>query len=169
MDLYAAAESELVTIERDLIALQKRRDELRAFVDLGARLFIEGGPSSPRVNGHSTFIQGHFPSPASTAKDAITEAVRSYLSLGIPLSTRTLVDMLEAGGIEIPGKDKNNTVSVILSKSRMFKNDRKQGWSLPDQNEEEAPQGGDTPAGPDVESQPVPGEGQPERQPADLA
>jgi hypothetical protein len=44
--------------------------------------------------------------------------------------TVQLVEAIEATGLTITGKDKNVTVSVILSRSDEFVSDRTRGWSL---------------------------------------
>lgn len=63
-------------------------------------------------------------------KARVLELSRGLILTHGPLHTGQLVTMIEAEGQPITGKDKNTTVSVILSRSDEFVSDRSRGWSL---------------------------------------
>lgn len=158
MDIYATAKVELTSIDRQIAALQQRRDHLRSFVNLGASLYngadglVEHKPS----NGAAVILEPVTSVGQGTTKHSVSSATEEILLTAGPMHTRDLVPKIEARGVQIPGKDKNSTVSVILSKSRQFKSDRKVGWSLVRSIEEATPQGAPTPAGSRVGVSPVP-------------
>jgi hypothetical protein len=78
-------------------------------------------------------------------KARILAVCRDVLSSRPYAHTVELVRILEAQGVAISGKDKNTTVSVILSRSKDFVSDRARGWSLV---QKETPQDAPTSAGP---------------------
>lgn len=157
MNILDQATSELTEIERQISALNKRREKLRAFVDIGATLYPEAGAIT--MNGLAPTVVVSTNSGGGTAKSAIIDATREILTSTGSVHTRDLVPKLEARGIKVPGANKTNTVSVILSKSGQFKGSRKHGWSLIGAHKEATPQGALTPAGSGVGSSNAPAEG----------
>ena len=156
MDKYQQAVLELQDIEQQLAALvplQKRRDLLRPFVEMGRALF-DAQPSSDG-NASSESASSISPPPplttvkAGSAKAQIIAAAKSLIAAEGPMQTKTLLDRMHASGIEVGGVDKLITVSVILSRAKdVFKSDRSAGgWKLVHPHKEETPQGAPTPAG----------------------
>jgi hypothetical protein len=145
-ELLRLAEAELAEIVAQIAALTKRRQELHDFVALGRKLY---GGEQVSKNTSDLFVSpgaGKSPTPREySLKARVLKAVREYIELFGPTPTPDLVRMLEElHGIEVSGKDKGVTVSVILSRSNEFVSDRKNGWSLA---EEKNPQDGATSAG----------------------
>ena len=130
-DLLTTAETELSGIVAQIAALTKRRQELLEFVALGRKLY---GGEQASTNANDLFVStdaGKSPTPRENSlKARVLKAVREHIAIFGPTPTADLVMMLEAQGIEISGKDKGVTVSVILSRSNEFVSDRKNGWSL---------------------------------------
>lgn len=157
MDPYAKAKTELTEIDSQIAALQRRKAVLRQFVDLGESLYGGSGhhaetasstPNLDRVAAYAGLAVSQLTlARQNTAKARILDASAAIVSTEGPTPTRTLVERLEAQGIEITGADKINTLSVLLSKSDDFQSDRKAGWSLTRPRKEATPAGGDTPAG----------------------
>lgn len=130
-DLLVTAETELADIVAQIAALTKRRQELLEFVALGRKLY---GGESAKTQSQDLFSSpdtNKVPTPRENSlKARVLKEVRDFVSLFGPTPTSDLVKMLEERGIEISGKDKGVTVSVILSRSNEFVSDRKNGWSL---------------------------------------
>jgi hypothetical protein len=176
MDEYKKAKDELRDIDSRIDALQRRKKVLQQFIDIGESLYGDSN-KTPGVALSGTGIAqatgiGNFGVGASldrltqrdsqrdSAKARILAASEVYLDSHGPMSTRDLVDLLEANDIWIGGADKVGTLSVLLSKSGLFVADRKKGWSTASAHKEKTPQGAGTPAGSDVgHFQSVPGEG----------
>lgn len=130
-DLLATAESELADIVAQIAALTKRRQELLEFVALGRKLYGGEHATTSTQDLFASPSTGKVPTPRENSlKARVLKEVRDYVSLFGPTHTPDLVTMLEGRGIEISGKDKGVTVSVILSRSSEFVSDRKNGWSL---------------------------------------
>ena len=136
MNILDQAISELSEIERQLSALNKRREQLRAFVEIGATLYPQAGAAT--VTGYAPTVVVSTNS-GGTAKSAIIDATREILTSNGSVHTRDLVPKLEARGIKVPGTNKPNTVSVILSKSGQFKGSRKHGWTHISSHKEVSP------------------------------
>ena len=136
MNILDQAISELSEIERQISVLNKRREKLRSFVDIGATLYPQAGALA--MNGLAPTVVVSTNS-GGTAKGAIIDATREILSSNASVHTRDLVPKLEARGIKVPGTNKPNTVSVILSKSGQFKGSRKHGWTLISTHKEVSP------------------------------
>lgn len=156
MDFLSRAEIDLAEIDRklaELVPLQQRREQLRAFIAMGRNLF--GGAvdsanaqdlSDATVVPRTVIAVGR----AGSAKARILDTAAAVIAAEGPMPTRSLLDRLEAQGIEIGGSDKLVTVSVIMSRAKdRFKSDRAVGgWSLlTPSHEEKTPQGAPTPAG----------------------
>lgn len=140
-DIYAKANAELVDIDRQFAALERRRAELRQFIELGRRLYGGRGlgmvaPLSIAAVAENTLASFEHSLPAietvreGTMKARIIDLSRSAIQMHGPLPTTKLVELIEQAGQPITGKDKNVTVSVILSRSNEFVSDRSRGWSL---------------------------------------
>jgi len=131
-DLLVTAETELSDIVAQIAALTKRRQELLEFVALGRKLY---GGQQVATSGPDLFAEhqaGKSPTPRENSlKARVLKAVHEHVAVFGPTPTAELVLMLEDQGIEISGKDKGVTVSVILSRAKdTFVSDRKNGWSL---------------------------------------
>lgn len=141
----AKAEAELASIPAKIAALQQRQRNLEVFVKMGRDLY----PANPFRNSppaaaptpaptHRTMAQVFSDYVADrneamregTMKARILELSRGLILTHGPLSTAQLVRLIEDAGQPITGKDKNVTVSVILSRSDEFVSDRSRGWSL---------------------------------------
>jgi len=130
-NLLRTAEQELSDIVAQISVLQKRRQELLEFIALGRKLFGSDTKSSVAPDLSATHDQIKAPTPREhSLKARVIKEVRDHISLFGPTPTSALVEMLEGRGVEITGKDKGVTVSVILSRSNEFVSDRKNGWSL---------------------------------------
>lgn len=140
-DIYARAAAELAAVDAQILALEKRRQALRQFVELGQRLF--GGTGHADVQLPSLVISatgnasGSFgrPSASTTTRDQSMKArilalCKQALEEKTPRSTRDLLAYVEAAGVEVTGADKPTTVSVILSRAPEFENTRGIGWYL---------------------------------------
>lgn len=80
-------------------------------------------------------------------KARVLDLSRNAINMHGPLHTTQLVELIEQTGLEITGKDKNITVSVILSRSDDFVADRSRGWSLAEKNPQDvAASAGSSPA-----------------------
>jgi hypothetical protein len=134
-NIYFEAESELLSIGDQILALQKRQNELRQFIDLGKRLFL---PSQSVLSAFTyvkptekTLIDNVFRTPRENSKKArILNTCMSIIKMSGATPTSSLVTQLEAAGIELTAVDKLTAVSTILSRSDKFKSDRVKGWSL---------------------------------------
>lgn len=137
-DLLKTAEAELADIARQVALLTKRRQELVEFVELGRRLY-GGQPSLVNINDlFAPTVVAKPPTPRENSlKAKVLASVRDHISLFGPTPTADLLKMLEAEGIEVTGKDKAVTVSVILSRSNEFVSDRKNGWSLAEEKSQQ--------------------------------
>ena len=145
MDTFQTAVSELAELDQKIAALAKRRDQVRLFVNTGMSLYPQESEAT-----HAAVV-GH-PDPAAreagvTTKAAIVDAARDILLRQSSVHTRDLVPLLEQRGIEIAGQNKNNAVSVVLSKSGQFEGSRKHGWTIRSPHKEKPPRGVDAPAG----------------------
>lgn len=130
-DLLVTAEKELADIVEQIATLTKRRQELLEFVALGRKLYGGERAATSSQDLFASAETGKKPTPReSSLKARVLKEAREYIALFGPTPTATLVDVLEERGIEISGKDKGVTVSVILSRSNEFVSDRKNGWSL---------------------------------------
>jgi hypothetical protein len=157
-DLYALAQAEIDEIDQKLkalrasqIPLESRRNDLVQFLSLGRRLFEQPDAHSQepsmvgRVRTHDSAPVGVLSTAGGTSMKArVLSMCRQILSKKPYAHTVELVYILEANGVAITGKDKNTTVSVILSRSDEFVSDRTRGWSL---TQKETPQDAPTSAG----------------------
>lgn len=81
-------------------------------------------PPSPRENSH---------------KARVLTAAFEILKGGISVRTAELLPMIEGRGIEFKAANKAGNLSVILSKDDRFVSDRRSGWSLKNENPQDAP------------------------------
>ena len=151
MDTFAKAIEELEAIEIELAklsTLQRRRDQLRQFIDIGRALY-----QSPVQSREATTPSANASLPSAkvwgSAKNQIIDGAKRLISERGPLQTSELVRLLEASGVSIGGVNKALNVSVVLSRAKDdFKSDRSAGgWTLIQARKEEPPQGVDAPAG----------------------
>lgn len=143
-DLFAQAETELASIDAKIAALHKRRTELAEFVARGKRLFglDRAEPHQPTFSEVGTqflsavekFVETTTRVREDSMKARILAVSREVLTEIPHATTAHLVEQIEARGVAITGKDKNVTVSVILSRSDEFVSDRTRGWSLTKKN-----------------------------------
>lgn len=176
MDILAKAEHELTELSFQIAAMQQRQEALRSFIAIGRNLFGGSDVTPQDAPQTSGALAATMPMPLLSAgrqpsiKDHILALAQQAIEESGPQPTRALVDYIEGRGVVIGSADKILAVSAILSRAKgKFKSDRAAGgWTLVDGGKEETPQGAPTPAGSDVESQPVPDKGAPERQPIDM-
>jgi hypothetical protein len=65
--------------------------------------------------------------------------IRAAYSGGVPVPTVDLLNVLLANKIEVPGKDKRNSLSAILSGAKhLFQSHGRSGWTLKPQDTETA-------------------------------
>lgn len=159
-DLYAKAVQELAEIDvklAEMAALQKRREQLRPFVEMGRGLFSESGTITPltgnlflrAAQADDMFHGGVILRRRLTTKDRIIGLAAQVISKRGPTSTADIIKELEVAGVEIGSDNKVLAVSSVLSREKSkFKSDRAAGgWVLIHPHEEETPQGAPTPAG----------------------
>jgi hypothetical protein len=160
LDIYAKAANELLSIDGQIAALEKRRAALRQFVDLGQRLYADIGSdaagrlppgadvvSSVASMGVMGFAERMRNNRENSLKARVLALSKQAIQEAGPRSTRELLAYIEAAGVEVTGADKPTTVSVILSRSDDFKADRNVGWTLVDPQKELTPQDAPTSAG----------------------
>lgn len=156
MDTYSKAVAELADIDQKLsefLALQKRREQLLTFVNIGRALYDGDGlgpPTSsvttaPMASGNGANIV----LPRVTVKTQIIDTAERLISDHGPMQSRELVEKLEAGGIAIGSANKVLAVSTIMSRAKdKFKSDRAAGgWSLNSPRKEAPPPDAPTSAG----------------------
>lgn len=115
MDILAKAQQELADIE-------KRRAELQEFITLGAKLFS--------VQQTSLIAKETTASHGNSFKAKVTNIADEALSDGTTKTTKEIIGLLKANGVEITGANPVITVSTILSRQKdKFKSDRGVGWS----------------------------------------
>lgn len=148
MDL-SQVEAELVDIDSQIAALQKRKDDLRTFFEMGKRLYGRAtNPNSDMRQRRRVLIDDDDIAPSSlvrrdgSLKARIESLARQAITTRGPQTTREILALAEAAGIEVKGADKPTTVSVILSRSGEFKSDRTIGWTLVEKETPAAPEGG---------------------------
>ena len=162
MDMIEKAKSELSEIEQkleELQSLQKRRQHLLQFIELGRALFEDAtseAQATSLVTADVRMYRTEFDSDRKrlvyrrkmiqladsdlfnpdntvrmTAKDQILSAAREYIAKNGVAPTKQLIEYIRERGIEIGGSDKVLTVSSVLSRSDEFKSDRAAGgWVL---------------------------------------
>ena len=144
-DLFSRAVAELAGVEAELrkldaqrATLLKRRDELSGFVAQGRRLFGQE-TQQPAKDSLTTIVGALSVAFAAEAtrqanfKDQVIKIAKRLIQdrAGGRVRTAEVVQMLEHHyGIQINAKDKSAAVSVILSRSPEFTNDRALGWGL---------------------------------------
>ena len=156
------AEEELQSLEEEIARLQTlvaRRDQLRAFLQMGRTLFAKEGTAEATSNGSQrsdgtprTVPEGML--SVTSGRLQIRRAAEQIIRAEGPTRTKDLISKLEAQGILIGGKSKTDTVSVILSRARdRFKADRTAGWSLVEKQVADVASSGDSPVATDMQTQ----------------
>lgn len=152
MDTYAQAKTELTEIDQKIASLQKRRVDLAKFVELGALLYQSDQSPESKAAAESfhefaarTMLQVEAGptarAKATSAKMRILSAAWNILRDAGPLRTREILSRLTAQGVEVAGADPAQTLSVLLSKSDLFRADRSIGWSIVESHvQKETPQ-----------------------------
>ncbi len=163
--LLRAAEDELQHLDVEIGRLQSmisRRDQLRAFVQMGKALFADDtGKDADDIALAAALAETRAPKvvpvgmfPANSGRHQIREAAARIISAEGPTRTKDLIGKLEAQGIEIRGINKIDTVSVILSRARdRFKADRSAGWSLVEKQGVDVASSGDSPVATELQTQ----------------
>lgn len=139
MDAYLKALIELRSVDADIARLQERRAELQRFVAMGQKLFPRDttGEEAMQLPLAQAIAAGSYRRAPQTRSQLMTAVEQHLLNHG-PTSTRDLVNILEEQGIEIPGVDKHNMLSVLMSRSGRYITDRRSGWSIVREDSEEA-------------------------------
>ena len=163
MDPYTKAIAEIESIEREiarLLELQRRRDQLRAFVDMGDELFQPSSQAQDSPTPRRRIEASQGVAPRRTLKSQIVEGAVRLIRLHGPMQSRRIADLLEQDGVELRYANKALGVSTILSREKsQFKSNRAAGgWVIIDSpHKEVTPQGATTPEGSDLwNSQPEP-------------
>lgn len=119
MATIRVARDEIAAIDKQMIELQARRADLEAYVRVHQSLERGGAPRKRR---------------SGEARQTISNAVETILKDGSIKSTKDILSHLHASGIDVPGDNKEQRLSQILSREKKtgrFEADRKRGWSLP--------------------------------------
>jgi hypothetical protein len=134
MDAFEKAQSEQATLEQMIadinsqaLAMEKRLQEVRAFI----KLYNEY--QSPKLAVHQEVML--YGSRPKSKKDQIIDLAKKLLADGRHRHTTEILDAVEKSGIEITASDKALSISSILSKEAIFQSSRKHGWSLVKQDE----------------------------------
>jgi hypothetical protein len=123
--------------EKELIALNARKADLRAFALLGAKLF---GTQPPAESQPELQAQAATPKARVVTAKAIVEHVAAELLTNSPfVQTGQVLAAAEVAGARIGAADKLLAVSAILSRAPQFQSDRSKGWSLKNEKPESAP------------------------------
>ena len=155
MDTYSKAVAELAGIDQKLsefVALQKRREQLLTFVNIGRALYDGDGLGPPPSAATAPMAAGNGSNialPRVTVKTQILDTAERLINDHGPMQSRELVEKLEAGGIMIGSANKVLAVSTIMSRAKdKFKSDRSAGgWSLNSPHKEAPPPDAPTSAG----------------------
>lgn len=168
MDIIQQALRQISHIDQALAELTAERADWQALIDAAARL----GPrlAAPPIDANELARSEFSPlkqllrAPVqaaqkttsvaggrTTKKEQVLALAVSLLADGRYMQAKQLADAMVASGIDL-GIDPTGYASVILSRDGRFKSERaKGGWTLlSSPNKEEAPQGVDAPAGPDL-------------------
>ena len=155
MDPYAKAVAEIAEIEQliaNLTELQRRRDQLRMFVDMGAALYQQASDANtPAQTRHIVMPQPGM--RRKTIKSQIIEGAARLIRLHGPMQSRRIAELLEQDGVGLGFANKALGVSTILSRaSTQFKSDRAAGgWVIIESpHKEVAPQSVPALEGPDL-------------------
>lgn len=132
-DLFAKAEADLRSVEAQIASLTKRRSELAEFIALGRKLYGQQSVTATMAKVNEA-VERIRTSRENSLKASVLSLTHQAIQQHGPQTTAQLVAALEAQGVQITGKDKNTTVSVILSRSDEFVSDRRNGWSLAEKN-----------------------------------
>lgn len=153
MDRLDQASEQLADIESQIQALVKRREALRAFVELGNQLFTSATPTAEtqlsntikaiaetlqKTNSFRDVLERRRVREG-TAKARIEQIAASQIRLNGNTQTADVLEQAEAEGVEIGAANKLLAVSSILSRSPQFSNDRSLGWTLAKEKPEGAP------------------------------
>ena len=132
MDVIAKARAQLSALQGKIAEFQSKQQRLREFIATFEELRgIPDDDGDSVAEGPSVIVQMERLSRGQKpAKSIIADAVGATLRDGIPKHTRALLEMLDAVGIEVGGKDKVLSLSAILSSDDRFQASRKVGWSL---------------------------------------
>ena len=107
MDTYSKAVAELAEIEQKLAALaalQKRREQLRAFVDIGRTLYDDGAdgamPQAAAPSPYQPRNGAHIALPRLTVKAQVIEAATRLIAEHGAMQSRHLVEKISFGGTD---------------------------------------------------------------------
>lgn len=149
LDLAAQELAAVEEREKELIMLNARKADLRAFAQLGAKLFgsqssaesqADPQTQSARPLHDRTFAFAAAPKTRTGTAKAIVERVAAELLTNTPfVQTGEVLAAAQAAGARIGAADKLLAVSAILSRAPQFENDRSKGWFLKDEKPESAP------------------------------
>jgi hypothetical protein len=111
-------------IEREIAAAEQEIAQLRQKIGVLASLrdnFVKHPPEAALPAGRG------FTSKQTLATEAIAEFLRQQKG---PVPTMHLLDYLAQRGIKFGGRQPRNALSVLLSRSKLFKAHGRQGWTL---------------------------------------
>jgi hypothetical protein len=113
-------------IEREIAAAEQEIAQLRQKIGVLVSLrdnFVGHPPEASLPAGRG------FTSKQTLATEAIAEFLRQQKG---PVPTMHLLDYLTQRGIKFGGQQPRNALSVLLSRSKLFKAHGRQGWTLAD-------------------------------------
>jgi hypothetical protein len=111
-------------IEREIAAAEREIAQLHQKIEVLASLrdnFTARPPDSPAPADRG------FTSKQTLATEAIADFLRRQQG---PVPTTRLLDYLAQRGIKFGGQQPRNALSVLLSRSKLFKAHGRQGWTL---------------------------------------
>jgi hypothetical protein len=118
--------------------LVEEKAELEAI--LGLRQPSPEPPASPaqgRPNGETAPVQRRGRGETEATK-AVRAAAYAFVArpehMDSPVSTRKIMEHLEAHGIEVSGANKLTSLSALLSRDERFQANGRSGWTLREQN-----------------------------------
>lgn len=156
------ARHKIAAIDKAIAELAAERSDWKALLDaaerLGPRLAVDDAGAmpaqAPRASTPRTALVDpgqHDATAKTTKKSQVLAIAASALDGNRYMQAKELADVVMAQGIDL-GADPVQYVSVLLSRDGRFVSERaKGGWTMKTSpNNEEAPQGVDAPAGPDL-------------------
>jgi hypothetical protein len=120
------AKKQLITIlEQEIASAEATLDDIRRKLDLLKQLradYIAELASAEPVRGRS----------GSRQQAAIEETSALLRERHEPVPVLEILDHLQARGVTFGGRDPRNALSVLLSRSKLFKAHGRRGWTLAD-------------------------------------
>ena len=120
-DALAQIESEVCRLRQKLTEAEGKAIKLRHYIEIASE--YESSEAVPLVGNGRARMTSH--------EAVIEEAEAELRTLGRRMPTRRLAELLQARGVQLPGRDQIQTLSSYLSRSKeKFTSDRREGWGL---------------------------------------